>query len=80
MVGEVCWVYVVKTWMKYLERVGEDKLGPGKDAQLVAHGVEVVAASKLVRGLIDASSPNSQLVTARGSVSDTMDSTQINHH
>ena len=44
-----------------VKRIGEDELRPRKDAQFVADRIEVVSASKLLRGLVYASSPDPEL-------------------
>ena len=41
--------------------IGEDELRPRKDAQFVADRIEVVPASKLIRGLVYSSSPDPEL-------------------
>ena len=45
----------------WVERVGEDELGPGEDAELVAERVKVVSARELVRWVIDATAPKAKL-------------------
>ena len=44
-----------------VEGVGEDELRPRENAQLVANGIELIAASQLVRGLVGSSTPDAQL-------------------
>ena len=44
-----------------VQRVREDELGPGEDAQLVTGAVEVIPAGELVRRLVDTATPDAKL-------------------
>ena len=45
----------------WVQRVGEDELGPREDAELVAEVVEAVDAGFFVGGLVDAAAPDAEL-------------------